>query len=329
MTGRSFFIGEFHHIPDHANSNLNSLAGTNGGRLSYEQSIATLSSSELIRHSGEIAMKDVVFDPQEILALFASGESQSKGETLMLRDIHSMNHTIFIVVETTCPVHKSVLASSNSHDHTNEFYDPIGRKHAKKVDVVLDMKEHDMSEMDESNDNLPEWLKNDLEDANADDPDELKRRKDGNGRRHKRSNRQHPSSKEPERKRSERKHEIRGDLSQENSSNRPITSDERDQYIERLEKEYNKKRKELLLEAENAVRVREEAFNQELIRVNQELDRHKQMQRGQIDAKKNLLLSEASAKKFTGSKAEGDKGTQNGNPITDAENGGGKGCNIQ
>ena len=65
-----------------------------------------------------------------------------------------------------------------------------------------------------------------------------------------------------------------------------LTNDERNKYVERLEKEYNKKRKELLLEAENAVRVREEAFNQELVRLNQELEKHKQIQREQVEQKK-------------------------------------------
>ena len=65
-----------------------------------------------------------------------------------------------------------------------------------------------------------------------------------------------------------------------------MTAVDRDKYVERLEKEYNRKRKELLLEAENAVRVREEAFNQELIRLNQELERHKKLQREQSDVKK-------------------------------------------
>ena len=102
-------IGEFHPIPDQH------IPGHPGSRLSYEQSVATLSSTELMRHSGEIAMKDVVFEPQEILALFASSESQSRGETLMLRDIHTMNQSIFIVVETTCPIHKASTRNASNH----------------------------------------------------------------------------------------------------------------------------------------------------------------------------------------------------------------------
>ena len=130
------FAGEFHPIPEYSNSNINSLIGNNGHRQSYEQSIATLSSTELMRHSGEIAMKDVVFDPQEILALFASAESQAKGETLMLRDIHSMNQNIFIVVETTCPIHKASNTNQHNYDQPN-FTHEMGNR---EPNVVLDMK---------------------------------------------------------------------------------------------------------------------------------------------------------------------------------------------
>ena len=57
---------------------------------------------------GEITMKDVVLEPQEILALYASPNQVEKGETVMLGDIRSQNQNIFIVVETTCPLARSV-----------------------------------------------------------------------------------------------------------------------------------------------------------------------------------------------------------------------------
>ena len=53
-------------------------------------------------------MKDVVLEPQEILALYASPNQVEKGETVMLGDIRSQNQNIFIVVETTCPLARSV-----------------------------------------------------------------------------------------------------------------------------------------------------------------------------------------------------------------------------
>ena len=45
----------------------------------YEKSLATLSTSALLKHQSEITLKDVVTEPQEILALFASSKQQEKG----------------------------------------------------------------------------------------------------------------------------------------------------------------------------------------------------------------------------------------------------------
>lgn len=45
----------------------------------YEKTIATLSSTALLKHQGDITLKDVVTEPQEILALFASKKQQDKG----------------------------------------------------------------------------------------------------------------------------------------------------------------------------------------------------------------------------------------------------------
>ena len=234
-------------------------------------------------------MKDVVFEPQEILALFASSESQSRGETLMLRDIHTMNQSIFIVVETTCPIHKA--STRNAPNHQNpEFSNPTTGSLKAHGNVILDMKYHDSDEMDESHDALPEWLKNDLEDANIDQPNQPKTQNDGKRQLKKRSDLKYPPRREKI-QHSKQKLEEKG----YNNSHSDLTNDERNKYVERLEKEYNKKRKELLLEAENAVRVREEAFNQELVRLNQELERHKQIQREQVEQKKKSTMEVSKA----------------------------------
>ena len=42
----------------------------------------TLSSTALLKHQGDITLKDVVTEPQEILALFASKKQQDKGKLL-------------------------------------------------------------------------------------------------------------------------------------------------------------------------------------------------------------------------------------------------------
>ena len=46
-----------------------------------------------------------------------------------------------------------------------------------------------------------------------------------------------------------------------------------------MQKEFEQKRKELLLEAENVVRMREEAYNQELLKLQTELEKHRRMQK--------------------------------------------------
>ena len=308
-------IGEFHPIPDQH------IPGQPGSRLSYEQSVATLSSTELMRHSGEIAMKDVVFEPQEILALFASSDSQSRGETLMLRDIHTMNQSIFIVVETTCPIHKSSTRNAPNHQNPEVSIPTTGSVKAHG-NVVLDMKYHDSNEMDESHDALPEWLKNDLEDANIDQPNQPKGQNGGKRRLNKRSDHKYP----PRKAKTQHSKQISQEKGYDHSDS-DLTNDERNKYVERLEKEYNKKRKELLLEAENAVRVREEAFNQELVRLNQELERHKQIQRQQVEQKKKSVTE---VSKNTPSSQGWENEHQNGNIVaSESKNITSSGCVIQ
>lgn len=52
-----------------------------------------------------------------------------------------------------------------------------------------------------------------------------------------------------------------------------------------MQKEFEQKRKELLLEAENVVRVREEAYNQELLKVQTELEKLKRIQKESVESK--------------------------------------------
>ena len=46
-------------------------------------------------------IRDVLTEPQEILALYASERQQEKGETVMLKEIICQGHSIFIVADTT------------------------------------------------------------------------------------------------------------------------------------------------------------------------------------------------------------------------------------
>ena len=48
-----------------------------------------------------------MLEPQEMLALYASEAQMDKGHTVMLNSVKCHNQNIFIVVETTCPLHRS------------------------------------------------------------------------------------------------------------------------------------------------------------------------------------------------------------------------------
>ena len=54
--------------------------------VGYEKTVATLSSTALLKHQNDITLKDVVTEPQEILALFASKKQQEKGTLSFLND---------------------------------------------------------------------------------------------------------------------------------------------------------------------------------------------------------------------------------------------------
>ena len=50
-----------------------------------------------------------MIEPQEMLALYASEAQMDKGHTVMLHSVKCHNQNIFIVVETTCPLHRFVI----------------------------------------------------------------------------------------------------------------------------------------------------------------------------------------------------------------------------
>ena len=52
--------------------------------------------------------------------------------------------------------------------------------------------------------------------------------------------------------------------------------------MKKLEKEYERRQQEIMLEAEAAVKAREEALNQELSRLREELERQRSMQNDYI-----------------------------------------------
>ena len=71
-------------------------------------------------------------------------------------------------------------------------------------------------------------------------------------------------------------------------------NDINEDHIKRMQKEFELKRKELLLQAENVVRMREEAYNQELFRLQTELEKQKRMQREESLEKMTIKESDSS-----------------------------------
>ena len=74
------------------------------------------------------------------------------------------------------------------------------------------------------------------------------------------------------------------DIASSSKSKRNLTDEE---HIKKMQKEFEQKRKELLLEAENVVRMREEAYNQELLKLQTELEKHRRLQKEAIDAERH------------------------------------------
>lgn len=92
---------------------------------------------------------------------------------------------------------------------------------------------------------MPEWLKNELQDADA---------MDGAAR---------PAT--------------RGGKKQEMKAHAgPISNKDKQEYKKKLEKDFHRKQIEIRMEAQNAVREREKALNEEVVRLRQELNKHKQ-----------------------------------------------------
>ena len=63
-----------------------------------------------------------------------------------------------------------------------------------------------------------------------------------------------------------------------------------------MQKEFELKRKELLLQAENVVRMREEAYNQELFRLQTELEKQKRMRE---ESQEKLTIKESDSSQQT------------------------------
>ena len=155
-----------------------------------------------------------MLDPQEMLALYSSEAQLDKGHTVMLNSVKCQNQNIFIIVETTCPLHR-VQQALNTQDEIKE--------------QVLDMKDED-DDLDNtitSKDTedleksvVPDWIEAELKDA-ENDPS-LNRKKQKKRRKKKNSHEHH--------------------------ANHPhsVNTDD-DERVKRLEKEYERRQQEIML----------------------------------------------------------------------------------
>ena len=231
-------------------------SGTGPGTKEEEEE-DVFSEAALKRHQAAISLRDVVLEPQEILALYSSDAQLDRGHTVMLHSLKAQNQNIFLTVETTCPLHRV-------HKHHLE---PDRRQEQQ----VLDMKDEDEEGSQEERLNttssgemersvLPDWLEAELKEAETDQrvkrKKQRKKKKGGAGRGERGlGEASHPHSVESE----------------------ELTESQLER-VRRMEREYERRQQEIMLEAEEAVRAREEALNQELARLREELERQRSLQ---------------------------------------------------
>ena len=210
----------------------------------------------LARHQAAISLRDVVLEPQEMLALYSSDAQLDRGHTVMLHSLKCQNQNIFLTVETTCPLHRV---------HTHHL-EPDRRQ-----EQVLDMKDEDeeeklnttsSSEMERSV--LPDWLQAELKEA---EPDQREQKKKARKKKKSRKGSQERGASHP--------HSVESEELTESQLER----------VRRMEREYERRQQEIMLEAEEAVRAREEALNQELARLREELERQRSLQTDYIQDK--------------------------------------------
>lgn len=247
---------DFHPIPmDLSNSSfatVTSTASSNSlARMAQTLPQEPAAAGRSLRKPGrvDVALRDVILEPQEVLALYASQKSVSRGETVILREIYCQGHQIFLLVETTCPLR-------NRHKHRLQ-------DHHQGLEVAMDVEEvaaaaaaadgtsRTLGTRTGGSTTVPEWLRAEIDASEA-------------------TWRSQPGSTNSSAPRWPKR---------ANSAAAAAAAAAADQrHFRRLEQEYDRKRRELLLEAENAVRAREDAYNRELRRLNQELQKQREQQ---------------------------------------------------
>lgn len=223
-----------------------------------DRSVATISTAELIKHQGEITMKDVVLEPQEILALYASQSQLEKGGTVMLSKIESQNQNIFLIVETTCPLSKTDRPGTGS---TSAGVKPPPLSIDIGVHDNDSEEEHGYEEGRDYHDQSvpPDWIQNELNDADA---------MDGVGAR--------PPTRGGNKRPQPQQQQLLKPRQQPH---------DKQEYEKKLDDQYRSLQIELRLQAENAVKEREKTLNEEIVRLRQELDRNRQEKRDLISTR--------------------------------------------
>ncbi|XP_023340046.1 serine/threonine-protein kinase Nek8 [Eurytemora carolleeae] len=117
-------------------------------------------------HESSITLKDVVLEPQEILAFYASDTQLERGHTITLTSLHCQNQNIFLVVTTTCPLPRTIM--QQIQEVSEETDEKIGSEENDDDDDAEDYVYDDDREKERQNlENsfVPDWLRAELEDA--------------------------------------------------------------------------------------------------------------------------------------------------------------------
>ena len=235
------------------------------------------SESAVKRHQAAISMRDVVLEPQEILALYSSDAQLDRGHTVMLHGLKCQNQNIFLTVETTCPlhrVHKHHLQPDRREEQVLDMKDEEGEE--DKLNSTSSSKETREGEMERSV--LPDWLEAELKEAETDQRQRRKQKKKKKG-------------KKPSKERQDHHHHPHSVHS--DTEERGELTESQMERVRRMEREYERRQQEIMLEAEEAVRAREEALNQELHRLREELERQRSLQTDYIQDKMGARTQES------------------------------------
>ena len=236
-----------------------------GAANKVEEDEDVFSEAALKRHQAAISLRDVVLEPQEMLALYSSDAQLDRGHTVMLHSLKCQNQNIFLTVETTCPlhrVHRHHLEPDRRQEQVLDMKDEDEGSQEEKLNTTSSSKETGSSEMERSV--LPDWLQAELREAETDQ----------------RSNKKKQRKKKKARKGSKE----RGASHPHSVESEELTESQMER-VRRMEREYERRQQEIMLEAEEAVRAREEALNQELARLREELERQRSLQTDYIQDK--------------------------------------------